>query len=117
VADGAGLWLGGASGSGKTAAACLVVQRAREAGLRAEFWPVPELLVRLSRSRHDEDFDSHEEVLHEIGNGRVTIVTSDIPAEDLARMFGRRTVRRLQDMTRDVDCDWPAARRESHTSA
>lgn len=144
VQAGKGLWLSGTTGSSKTAAACLVVQRAREAGLGAEFWPVPELLVRLARVRHDDayvDVD-HEEQLHSllsdvpllvlddlsaakttpwaleqlyviinrrynIGDERATLITTDVDEPTLARMFGGRTIRRLRDITREIDCDWP----------
>lgn len=144
VRDGHGLWLGGETGTAKTAAACLVIQRAREAGIGAEFWSVPELLVRLARTRYDENYSGDEEDLHvlladvpvlclddlsagkvtpwaleqiyvivnrryNIGPGRATLVTTDQDAARLARKFSGRTIRRLQDMTHEVNFDWPAA--------
>jgi DNA replication protein DnaC len=65
VEEGRGLWLGGASGTYKTAAAAMLVQRARMRGIVATFASVPQLLTRLQRTRWDEDFDEHEEALHD----------------------------------------------------
>jgi DNA replication protein DnaC len=62
---GKGLWLGGAPGTYKTAAACLLVQQARRRGISATFANVPRLLTRLQRTRWDDDFDFHEEEFHE----------------------------------------------------
>lgn len=65
VKTGRGLWLGGASGTGKTAAAALLVERARMRGVPATFVNVPQLLTRLQRTRWDDDFVAEEEELHD----------------------------------------------------
>jgi DNA replication protein DnaC len=65
VEEGRGLWLGGASGTGKTAVAAMLVERARMRGIVATFANVPQLLTRLQRTRWDDDFDVYEEALHD----------------------------------------------------
>ena len=80
VDDGKGLWLGGASGTGKTAAASLIVQSARRKGVRAEFVNVPQLLTRLARARYDEDLDVAEEDLHSLLAEIPLLVLDDVSA-------------------------------------
>jgi DNA replication protein DnaC len=65
VDGGRGLWLGGASGTYKTAVAAMLIERARTRGIVATFANVPQLLTRLQRTRWDDDFKEYEESLHD----------------------------------------------------
>jgi|GEM_PF-6173778 len=80
VRAGKGLWLGGESGTGKTAAASLIVLEARRKGIAASFANVPQLLTRLARTRWDDDFDMQEEDLHEILADVPLLVLDDLSA-------------------------------------
>lgn len=80
VREGKGLWLSGQSGTGKTAAASLIVQAARERGLTATFANVPQLLTRLARVRWDESLDVHEEELHDALARVPLLVLDDLSA-------------------------------------
>jgi DNA replication protein DnaC len=77
---GKGLWLGGATGTGKTAAAALLATRARRRGITVTFANVPQLLSRLARVRWDDDLDLHEEELHERLSEVPLLVLDDLSA-------------------------------------
>jgi DNA replication protein DnaC len=82
VDAGQGLWFSGNAGRGKSAAACLIVEEAQRQGVPAEFWPIPELMMRLQRIRHDDDFRlvDHEEAFHELLADVPLLVLDDVSA-------------------------------------